>query len=399
MDMLTLRDFPSRALPVLAGALLSLAATLPAWAQPVAADIRPETIGGEPVVEIAAGGNHSCARVQSGLVYCWGYNVFGQLGDGTTDDRLTPVQVADLTGATQIAVGEYHSCALRSTARVFCWGYNGFGQLGDGSTEDRWTRVRVAEITDVTQIATGTYHSCALRTSGRVFCWGQNANGQLGDGTTDPSPTPVRVQGAWSTGATQIAAGGYFSCLLRQTGRVACWGDNTYNQLGDGTNSSRPTPGPVTGLTSVTQIDSGDYHSCGLRSNGRVFCWGYNSWGALGDGTTTVRLVPVRVRDLTGATQVAAGGYWGTGCAVRNTGRIFCWGYNGQGQLGNGNLDASSIPVRVQVLTGSAQVSVGLYHVCGLRADGRAYCWGSNGNGRLGDGTTENRSVPVQVAN
>jgi alpha-tubulin suppressor-like RCC1 family protein len=230
-----------------------------------------------------------------------------------------------------------------------------------------------------------------------MFCWGLNSSGQLGDGTTNRSLTPVRVEGAWSSGATQISTGGYFSCLLRQTGRIACWGNNRFGQLGDGTNISRSVPGPVTGLTAVTQFDSGHYHNCALRSSGRVFCWGYNAQGALGNRTTNTQFVPVRVSNLTGATQVSAGGYWGTSCALRNTGRIFCWGHNGQGQLGNGTSRAATTPVRVGVVTGGTQVSVGLYHVCGRGAGDQVYCWGRNTNAQLGDGTIVNRTAPVQV--
>jgi len=386
-----------RAIPFILTALVALTSAPPVTAQTdSASDIAPQLIGGERVVEVAAGIRHSCALVENGWVYCWGRNQFGQLGDGSFVDSPTPVRVSGLTGVKQISLAFESTCAVRNTGRVFCWGSNNSGQLGDGTTMNRTTPVRVVALTDVTQVAAGRFHSCALRSSGRVFCWGSNSDGQLGDGTTTDRLTPVRVSGAGVTGATQIVAGALHSCMLRQNGRVTCWGNNSEAQLGDGTISVRTDPVAL-GITNVTQIAAGDFHNCALRGGGRVFCWGTGFAGAAGNGTTTRQMTPRRVNGLTNVVSIGAAGYHN--CVIRNTGRVFCWGRNFHGQLGDGTTTDRLTPVRVvgPRMVNATQVTMGSNHSCGLRLNGRAYCWGWNVFGQLGDGTTTDSPVPVLV--
>jgi len=282
-------------------------------------------------LQISAGGYHTCALTSSGGVMCWGDNNYGQLGDGTTTDRSTPVDVVGLSsGDTAIATGGYHTCALTSSGGVRCWGRNHYGQLGDGTTTNRTTPVDVVGLSGVTAIAAGVYHTCALTSSGGVRCWGFNFYGQLGDGTTTTHrTTPVDVVGL-SSGVTAIAAGGYHTCGLTSSGGVRCWGQNTYGQLGDGTTTDRSTLVDVVGLSSgVTAIAGGGYHTCALTSSGGVKCWGQNVYSQLGDGTTTDRYTPVDVVGLSsGVTAIAAGVYHT--CALTSSGGVKCWGYNDQ---------------------------------------------------------------------
>ena len=256
---------------------------------------------GSGVVDIAVGTWHSCAVTNAGGVKCWGSNHSGQLGDGTTTDSTTPVDVVGL-GAPAIAVsaGKGHTCALVTGGGVKCWGWNQSGQLGDGtggSTGD-FSAIPVGVVGlegGVVAIAAGSVHTCALTTAGNVKCWGWNAHGQLGDGTTFDSTTPVDVVGLGS-GAVAVSGGIFHTCALTTAGGATCWGDNSAGQLGDGTTFDSTIPIGVSGLTSgVVAISAGGSgHTCALAAGGAK-CWGSNVMGQLGDGTTTNRLTPVDV--------------------------------------------------------------------------------------------------------
>jgi alpha-tubulin suppressor-like RCC1 family protein len=360
------------------------------------------TLGTQPA--ISAGGYHTCALTSAGGVKCWGYNFEGQLGDGSnTFNSNTPVDVSGLTsGITAISAGYFHTCALTSAGGVKCWGTNFFGQLGDGSTTNSNTPVDVSGLTSgVTAISAGTYHTCALTSAGAVKCWGNNANGDLGDGNTFNSNTPVDVSGLTS-GITAISAGRNHTCALTSVGGAKCWGYNVYGQLGDGSNTfNSNTPVDVSGLTSgVSAISAGTYHTCALTSAGGVKCWGSNGSGELGDGGNPGNIyTPVDVLGLTsGVSAISASAVGDYTCALTSAGGVKCWGNNNNGELGIGNNTNSNAPVDVSGLTsGVSAISTGGFHTCALTSAGGVKCWGWNANGQLGDGSTIDRTTPVDV--
>ncbi len=360
---------------------------------------------------IDAGGVHTCVITTKGGLKCWGGNFNGQLGNGTTTQwapwgQPTPVDVIGLdSGVSAIAAGQDYTCALTSRGGVKCWGQNVYGELGRGSTSDGTSELTPGDVlglnTGVTAIAAGRGHSCALTTSGAVKCWGWNANGQLGNGTTDwSSNVPTDVVGLTS-GVRAITPGGRHTCALMNSGTVKCWGENDEGQLGDGhSGDSRNTPVDVSGLTDVVAISAGDKHTCALTSSAMVKCWGANQYGQLGDGTTTRRLIPVNVMGLNNVSTVAAGA--AHSCALINGG-LKCWGNNYTGQLGNGTASGTNPnPSPTDVIglsSGVDAVASGYGHTCAL-LKGHVKCWGNNFSGTLGNGvmgSSDPNPTPVDV--
>jgi hypothetical protein len=221
-------------------------------------------------VIIVAGGTHTCNLTSGGGVRCWGENIYGQLGDGTNDRSSEPKDVVGLdSGITSISLGYGHTCAITINGEAKCWGKNDYGELGDGTTTRRSSPIDVVGLgIGVRALTGGAAHTCALTTGGGVKCWGYNGYGQLGDGTNTDRLTPVDVVGLPS-GITAIAAGSQHTCALTDNGGILCWGLNSVGQLGNGTIINSSIPVNISGLLSgMTAVTAGASQSCSLTSSG-----------------------------------------------------------------------------------------------------------------------------------
>ncbi|PKN45204.1 MAG: hypothetical protein CVU59_09730, partial [Deltaproteobacteria bacterium HGW-Deltaproteobacteria-17] len=348
------------------------------------------------IAALEGGFFHICALLEDGTARCWGSNAAGALGDGTTDNRSHPVPSAGSATYLSVSAGSGHSCGVRTNGALECWGSNVEGQLGNGSTTDTNTPVGVTGLSSgVAAVAASEYFTCAALSDGTARCWGINDYGQLGNNTQNPSTSPVTVQNL--TGVVSITAGEQHVCVLTSPyGSVKCWGGNLEGQLGDGTFTERFTPVGVLNLPNVAELRAGSRSTCIRDSTGAVWCWGRNNFGQLGNGTTTNANQRVQVSNLAGAVSLSVGG--SHACAALTDGTVKCWGFNLYGQLGNGTTANSSVPVAVSGLNGMGLVAAGGGFTCARSLhEGGLRCWGQNAAGQLGNGAIINSSLPVVV--
>jgi alpha-tubulin suppressor-like RCC1 family protein len=372
---------------------------------------------------VSSGGHHTCAIRNNGMLYCWGQNDHGQLGNGTNTDSTVPVAVSaqnawtgygSAGGINAIALSAHYeyTCALMSDLSVWCWGDNNWGQLGNGTFTDSSIPVKVTGLSDVNGISAGGTYACALLNTDNVECWG----GHVSDGINPPQP-PTNVLHSGGDALSDVSAistGSAFSCAIVSTDHhVECWGSNTWGQLGNGGHGDAdPTPAPVVMdssgilLVGATAISAGDVHTCALLTGGQPYCWGLNTEGELGNGTVSQGSdYPVPVTGVCGQyTALSAGG--SVTCGILQPtpscgpnpppGSVWCWGAGENGVLGNGSNQNSPSPVQVVELSNINSVIVGDWDSCAINQYGIA-CWGANTYGEVGNGTTTTMYSPSTV--
>lgn len=346
---------------------------------------------------IGTADDHTCALTSGGGVECWGLNHLGQLGDGTTANSATPVDVPGLSsGISAVVGGSNFSCALTTGGTVKCWGVNSYGQLGNNTTTTSNTPVDVSGITGASAIAAGSTHACAVTSTG-VKCWGRNDTGQLGNNTTTNASTPVTVSGLSGT-TTSITAGFGHTCAIDAVG-TKCWGRNDSGQVGNNTTTNALTATAVNsaGNGAVT-VSAGYGFTCSLNSASAVKCWGSSSAGQVGNGLLTNALIPTQVTGLTTGVSLLTTGQ-SHACARLTDGSTKCWGLNSSGQLGNGTTTNSSTPVTTSVtIPNVVAITAGWAHTCTIDTTGAVKCWGSNASSQLGNATGGNATAPTNAA-
>jgi uncharacterized repeat protein (TIGR02543 family) len=386
---------------------------------------------GETITSVSAGYNHSMALTSTGRVFVWGRNHYGQLGIETSDDLHHPKPI-EITSQFSLeanenivnATSEYDlSFVITSTGRLFMWGNNNFGQLGDGTNENKYKPTEITskfnfEVGEkITSVSIGGSHTSVLTSLGRMFTWGRNTYGQLGDGTTTSKYIPIDITSQFNLELNEIISsislGGSYSSALTSSGRVFMWGGNSVGQLGDGTTEDKYSPTEITSQFNlelneiISSISLGGSYSSAITSSGRIFMWGHNCYGQLGDGTTNNLLVPTEITNQFNleSSEIISGVFLGIGhsSAITSLGRVFTWGYNYSGQLGDGTTISKSIPTDItsqfnlRVDESVSSISLGYNYSSSITSEGRIFTWGYNGRGELGDGTTTSKSMPIEM--
>jgi len=345
---------------------------------------------------------HAGAVLKDGSVWMWGYNKYGQLGNGTTNTTANPIpiQVGGINNATAMAAGLSHTVVLLSDGTLKAWGRNQYGQLGNGTSTNSTTPVTVSGISNAIAVAAGDYHSTALLADGSVKSWGWNFYGQLGNGTTtanSPNPTPVAASGI--TTATKISARFRQTLVILADKSIMGWGNNHGGELGNGnTLISEPNPVTVSGINTAVAISAADHSTAAILADGTMRSWGKNIEGALGTGVDADSPTPVQVTNITTAMAVSSGDLHYL--VILSNGTVRAWGKNTSGQLGNNSTAKSNIPVPVDgIATATAIRGAGLGSHA-LLADGTIKSWGENNFGQLGDNNaTNDAKIPVSVSN
>lgn len=337
----------------------------------------------------------SCGLTNAGTAYCWGFSLFGMIGDGSTTDHWRPVPVSGGITFGSITTHGSHACGLTPSGAAYCWG-EGQLVLPDSQVTSRLVPGAVSGGIAFESLSAGYSQTCGVTASGVASCWGANGRGELGDGTRIARFSPVPVAGGLLF-ARVFTSDFAHTCGLAANGQAFCWGWNGYGVLGFPPtiqDSSRTAPTAVPGFAFVTMA-LGMYHTCGLTSGGQAYCWGFNDSGQLGDGTTTNSPSPVPVAtSLTFVSLVAGGEHT---CGLTSSGAVYCWGDNFAGDLGDGTGIPRSVPVAVLGGVPFVRLTAGNSHTCGVTSGGAAYCWGDNQAGGLGLGSRVASFTPALV--
>jgi len=337
----------------------------------------------------------TCALTSAGSAYCWGWNLFGMLGDGSTTDRWSPVPVTGGITFAGITTHGSHVCGLTPSGAAYCWGGNQL-ILPDGQATNELVPGPISGGMAFESLSAGEAQTCGVTAAGMAYCWGANGDGQLGDGTRIARFSPAAVAGGLLF-ARVVTSDLAHACGLTANGQAFCWGRNGEGELGFPPalrDSSRTLPTAVPGFAFVTMA-LGMYHTCGLTSGGQAYCWGFNDAGQLGDGSTTSSPSPVPVAASATFVSLAAGGEHT--CGLTSSGAAYCWGDNFAGDLGDGTGIRRSLPVAVLGGIPFVRLTAGNSHTCGVTSGGAAYCWGDNQAGALGLGSKVASFTPALV--
>ncbi|MGB7569057.1 MAG: immunoglobulin domain-containing protein, partial [Chitinivibrionales bacterium] len=339
---------------------------------------------------VSTGQNHNFILKTDGTVWAFGANFNGQLGDGTTTNRLAPVQIS-ISNVQSVAAGWNHSLFLKTDGSLWACGSNSNGQLGDGTTTNHSTPFQVTS--NVLSMAAGGLHSLIIKSGGTLWSCGSNSNGQLGDATTTDRLTFVPVTSL--SNVKSLAAGYDFSLIVRSDGTLWVCGDNVSGQLGDGTSTDRSMPAQVMTMSNVQSAAAGESHSLFLKTNGTLWSCGNNIFGQLGDGTNNNHLTPIQVGSINNVLNIAIGA--NHSLIMKTDSTLWVCGWNAFGQLGDGTTNNKSTFEQVTSIAKAYNMTAGEEHSLFLKSDNTLSACGDNSSGQLGNGTTNGQLTPTNV--
>lgn len=376
--------------------------------------------GSTNFASIFAATAHVCALMDDTAAYCWGSGSHGRLGNGGTTQKNLPTALSTgaitggFTGFKSLSLADRHTCGITNLDTLYCWGNNFEGRIGDGTTNNALvpTAVNFGAATTVKFVAAATKSTCAQKMDNSIFCWGDGALGQLGNGVSIVnSLTPIAATATSSLPLNTLLAlssnDGF--CARFSNGQAYCWGPSEFAQLGHTLSANGPVKVDTSnlgGTKKFKKINAGYYHVCGIGMDDKVYCWGYGFDGEMGTGVKANYTKPV-APDVSGLpagitfSEVRGGG--SHTCALASNSNLYCWGYNGDGELGINSTTESLVPVAVDTtdIPGNKvfiSLDTGNYHNCGITQDFKAHCWGWGGDRALGNGNTANRLRPYPVS-
>jgi len=360
--------------------------------------LSPVQVGSDEWTSVSVGNNHTMAIDAAGKLWAWGFNSNGQLGDGTATHRSSPVLIDAENNWASVSAGNNHTMAIDAAGKLWAWGNNQWGKLGDGTTENRSSPVRIGDDTWMA-VSAGDNHTVGIKDGGTMWAWGNNQWGKLGDGTTENRSSPVQIGKAvlpkeeyiWK----EVSAGTYHTMAIKEDNTLWAWGVNWSGQLGTGLTKNVPSQ---VGTYKWTLVSAGDQHTTAIKEDGTLWAWGDNWRGQLGDGTFINKPNPV----TTGTEEwiyVSAG--WEHTMAIKKDGTLWAWGCNDKGQFGNGVISAEVTHPVTTTTNGWKMISAGKDHTVGIKHNGTMWSWGDNWLGQLGLGNPNevgiSKSAPEQI--
>jgi len=371
---------------------------------------------GETIIDIKTGNSHSHALSSQNRLFSWGNNGWGQLGNGTVIAHTSPL---DITSFFNLETGEIiidvfpslmHSFVITSS-RVFSWGNNGHGQLGDNSITYRTSPVDITssfsldDNEEINELTLGNFHSIAITSNERLFVWGANDVGQLGNGSVSNKYSPVELLESYQ----KLSHGEKHTIALNDQGQIFSWGNNDYGQLGDTTYVTRSQAVQITsyfGLENgevIIDVIAGRNYSIAITSNNRIFAWGENFEGIISSSRSSTPIDVTTFFDFLNADETIKELFFGDYHAfgVTSNDRIFAWGHNNQGQLGDGTIIAANNPIVLSLQLSENEsivdFALGQFHTIARSSNNRIFAWGLNTSGQIGNGTTVRPEQIVEI--